>query len=320
LVGKIQEAKRTTFALGTIAHFSAFGRDAEKAIDHAVKRLNEIDDKFSVFKPGSEISEINAEAGKDPINISEDTFFLLDKAVEYSRLLEGTFDPTIRPLVDLWGIGSKKERIPTEREIAEKLRLVNYRDLELGTVEKTARLKNKGQSIDMGGIAKGYAADVIRDIFKGFNIESALIDLGGNIIVLGGKPDGTPWNVGIQDPFRTRGEHIGILKLVNKSIVTSGSYEKFFFKDEKMFHHIIDPGTGYPAKSRIVSATIISDDSLDGDGLSTGVYIMGVEKSMQLIESFTGIDAIFVTEDRRVYASSGIRNNFILTNDDFLRE
>jgi thiamine biosynthesis lipoprotein len=154
----------------------------------------------------------------------------------------------------------------------------------------------------------------------GFNIESALIDLGGNIYVHGAKPDGTPWNVGVQDPFKPRGEYIGILKLGDKSIVTSGSYEKYFVKDGEMFHHIIDPRTGYPANSRIVSATIISDDSLDGDGLSTGVYILGVEKSMKLIESLTGIDAIFVTEDRRVYATSGITNNFILTNDDFLRE
>lgn len=311
-------SEKSFYVLGTIIYLKAFGNNSEKAINEAIDRLSEIDDKMSAFKDTSEISRINKSAGINQEIVSSNTFSLIEDAIKYSQLSGGTFDPTIRPLVSLWGIGTKFERKPKEYEIKEKLKLVSYKDIILNKKDSTIGLKQRNQSIDVGGIAKGYAADEIIKIFKNHNIKSAIIDLGGNIFVLGNKENGLNWNVGIQDPFKVRGEHIGILSLKNKSVVTSGCYERFFMKDNEKFHHIIDPSTGYPSKSTVVSATIISDKSIDGDGLSTGVYIMGIEKAMNLIESISGIDAIFITEDKRVYATSGVKGNFNLTNDEYI--
>lgn len=303
--------------MGTIAQLKLFGKNSEKAVDSAVDRLNDIDDKLSVFKTYSEISQINSNAGGIPYIVSSDTFFLLDKSLGYSRLLDGTFDPTIRPVVALWQIGTENENIPEEKDIKEKLKLVNYNDIIMNYNEQSVLLKHKYESIDLGGIAKGYAADEVRNIFIKNHIKSALIDLGGNIFALGSKPDGTPWNIGIQDPVKPRGEFVGVLNLKNKSIVTSGNYEKYFIKEGKKYHHIIDPRNGYPSESNLMSATIISDDSLDGDGLSTGVYILGMDKAIKLIESMKGIDAIFITKDKEIYSTSGIRDNFTLTNNEY---
>ena len=306
---------KTSYALGTIINLRACGSNGEKAIEEAINKLNDIDDKMSAFKEDSEISRITSKAGINAEIVSKETYLVVKKAVEYSKILEGTFDPTIRPLVELWNIGTKEEVIPKKSQIEEILKLVNYNDVILDESNHSIMLKNKKQALDVGGIAKGFAADEVRDIFYKNNIKSALIDLGGNIFALGSKEDGTPWKVGIQNPFKPRGEFIGILSIKNKSVVTSGNYEKYFMKDGKKFHHIIDPKTGYPSQSKIISATIISDNSIDGDGLSTGVYILGIDKAMKIIEDIEGIDAIFITEDKKVYKTSHV-NKYIFTLTD----
>lgn len=312
------EVEKNSYALGTIINLKAIGNKAEKAITEAIERLNNIDDKMSAFKEYSDISKINSKSGVALEAINKDTFFVVKKAVEYSKILEGAFDPTIRPLVKLWNIGTNEERIPEKGKIEDTLKLVNYNDVILDESNQTIMLKNKEQALDVGGIAKGFAADEVRDIFYKNNIKSALIDLGGNIFALGSKKDGTPWRIGIQNPFKPRGEFVGILSVKNKSVVTSGNYERYFMKDGQRFHHILDPKTGYPSKSKIISATIISDNSIDGDGLSTGVYILGVDKSLNIIESIGGIDAIFITEDKKIYTTSGIdKNTFTLTDEEF---
>lgn len=272
---------------------------------------------MSAFKENSEISKINLNAGVVPEKVSNDTYFVVKNSIKYSNILEGTFDPTIRPLVKLWNIGAEKEFIPKKINIEEALKLVNYNDVILDESNHSVMLKNKKQALDVGGIAKGFAADEVRDIFYKHNIKSALIDLGGNIFALGSKADNTPWKVGIQNPLKPRGEHIGILSVADKSVVTSGNYERYFMKDGERFHHIIDPKTGYPSQSKIISATIISDNSIDGDGLSTGVYILGIDKALRIIEEIQGIEAIFITEDKKVYITSGIKDVFELTDEEF---
>lgn len=313
------EVVKSSYVLGTIINLKVFGKKGEKAIEKAIEKLNDIDDKMSAFKEYSEISKINSKAGGTREVVSKDTYFVVKKAVEYSKILEGTFDPTIRPLVKLWNIGTEEEAIPEKSQIEETLKFVNYNDVILDESNNSIMLKYKKQALDVGGIAKGFAADEVRDIFYKHKIKSALIDLGGNIFALGSKEDGTPWKVGIQNPFRPRGQHIGILSVKNKSVVTSGNYERYFVKDGQRFHHIIDPKTGYPSQSKIISATIISDNSIDGDGLSTGVYILGIDKAMEIIEEIEGIDAIFITEDKKVYKTSGIDKNILtLTDEEFI--
>ena len=314
---KKNELIKSSYVLGTLINLRAYGNKAEKAIDEALEKLNEIDDKMSAFKGNSEICKINSGAGIKAETVSDDTYFVVKKALEYSNILEGTFDPTIRPLVRLWGIGTKIEDVPEDSLIKKTLKYVDYRSVILDESNHSIMLENKKQALDVGGIAKGFAADKVRDIFLKNSIESALIDLGGNIFALGGKEDNTPWKVGIQNPFKPRGEFLGILSVKDKSIVTSGNYERYFMKDGKRFHHILNPNTGYPSESKIISATIISDDSIDGDGLSTGVYILGVNKALNIIEKLQGIEAILVTDEKKVYMTSGVNEFFVLTNEEF---
>lgn len=309
---------KSFYVLGTIVQLKVYGRKAEKAVAEVLERLNDIDDKMSVFKEYSEISKINLNAGQSPQKVSEDTYFVIKNAVKYSEISEGAFDPTIRPVVALWNIGTNKARVPNDSEIKEKLRLVNYKDIILNENEKSIKLNKRNQAIDVGGIAKGYAADEVKNVLIRNHIKSAIIDLGGNIFVLGRKEGGNLWRVGVQNPFKPRGEYVGIVDVGNKSVVTSGNYERYFMDGKRKLHHIIDPKTGHPSDSRVVSATIISDKSLDGDGLSTGVYIMGVEKALKLIESIEGVDAVFITEDKKVYCTTGIRENFSLENNEFI--
>jgi thiamine biosynthesis lipoprotein len=305
------------YCFGTILQLKAFGKNSEKAIEKAALRLTNMNDKMSVFKDYSEISKINFNAGGALQKVSKDTYYVIKKAVDYCKLSQGAFDITIRPIVRLWGIGREEERIPSEKEIEEKLKLVNYKDIVLDEESNSVGLMHESQEIDVGGIAKGYAADEVKKIFVKHKIKSAVINLGGNVYVLGNKTDGSPWKVGIQNPLGSQGEFVGTVSASNKSIVTSGNYERYFMMEGKKYHHILDTKTGYPSESEIISATIISDLSIDGDGLSTGVYILGVNRALELIESLKGIEAILITKEKKIHITSGIKGNFELHNKEF---
>lgn len=314
---KIFTISKSSYALGTIINLTIASIEDEEVIEKAFKRLAEIDDKLSAFKENSEISKIKSKAGIEPVIVSTDTYYVVKKSKEYSDMLCGAFDPTIRPLVEVWEESLKLEQLPSKDAIIEKLKLVNYKDIILDEEESSIMLKNSKQSIDLGGIAKGFAADEIRDIFNENKVKSGLIDLGGNVFAIGSKPDGTPWRIGIQSPKKSRGEYVGILNVINKSVVTSGNYEKYFIKDGRRIHHIIDPRTGEPSESRIISATIISDNSIVGDGVSTGAYIIGVSKATELINSIDGIEAIFITDDNKIHKTLGVDGIFTITDPDF---
>ncbi|KMT23237.1 FAD:protein FMN transferase [Clostridium cylindrosporum] len=317
---KLVPIVREFYVLGTIIKLTVYGKNAEKAIEEAIERLQEIDDKMSVFKNYSDISNVNANAGILPQKVDIDTYFVIKKAVEYSELSGGAFDPTIRPLMDLWGFGKGKGQVPGKYIIKEKLNFVNYKNIILNKEDHTVMLKNKGQAIDFGGIAKGYAADEVKNIFLRNSIKHALIDLGGNLFVLGKKIDKTFWNIGIQHPLRMRGEYVGVINAANKSIVTSGNYERYFMVDGKRFHHILDPRTGYPSENGVISATIVSDFSIDGDALSTCLYVMGANEGIKFLESIDGVDGIVITEDKKVYTTSRVKDNFKLLSDEFIYE
>jgi thiamine biosynthesis lipoprotein len=227
------------YCFGTILQLKAFGKNSEKAIEKAALRLTNMDDNLSVFKDYSEISKINLNAGGALQKVSKDTYYIINKAVDYCKLSQGAFDITIRPIVRLWGIGREEERIPSEKEIEEKLKLVNYKDIVLDEESNSVGLMHESQEIDVGGIAKGYAADEVKKIFVKHKIKSAVINLGGNVYVLGNKTDGSPWKVGIQDPLGSQGEFVGTVSASNKSIVTSGNYERYFRMEGKKYHHIL---------------------------------------------------------------------------------
>lgn len=316
----IQPYEKKFYSLGTIMTLTVFGKKGEKAVEEAQKKIMSIDDEMSVFKDHSEVARINKNAGGKLLPVSQDTYFVIKKAIKFCQLSQGTFDITIRPIIGLWATGSDKQRVPSQIEIDDKLKLVNYKDVILDEKNNAVGLKYKDQEIDLGGIAKGYAADQVKNIFLNKRIKSALINLGGNVFAMGKKLNGDAWKIGIQNPLSERGDFVGIISVMNKSVVTSGNYERYFNIDGKKFQHIIDSRTGYPSESKIISATIISDLSIDGDGLSTGVYILGINKALNLIGSLNGIEAIFITEDKKISVTSGMKDNFQLCNEEFIFE
>lgn len=311
----LEPTTRKFYALGTIIQLKAYGQKAQQSCDMAMNKIIEIENHLSVFKDFSEISRINQNAGIAPVKVSKDTYFVIKTAAKYSRISGGAFDPTIRPMVRLWGIQTDNARIPDKYEIDRDIKLVNYTDIILDDKNCTVMLRNKNQALDLGAIAKGFTADEVKNIFSKNAIKSALIDLGGNILAMGSKPGDTSWKIGIQDPLKRRGKFVGIISVTDKSVVTSGNYERYFMNQEKRFHHIINPMTGKPSENGIISATIISDYSIDGDALSTCAFVMGLKEGLLLAESIQGVDAIFITENKKIFTTAGIKNKFELTEN-----
>ena len=265
----------------------------------------------------SEISKINNMAGKDYVKVSEDTFYVIKESIEFSKISNDTFDISIGPIIDLWSIGTDSAKVPSKEEISDKLSLVDYKNILLDENTHSVKLNKENMKIDLGGIAKGYAADKIYKYLKEENLESALINLGGNVYALGTKKNNEPFSIGIQDPTKPRGNSIGNIKVSNKSVVTSGVYERYIEKNNKIYHHMINPHTGYPFENNLSSVTIISNNSMICDALSTTTFGLGLEKGMQLVENLDNVEAIFITKDKKIYLSSNLKNKFNLTDNSF---
>lgn len=292
-------------------------RMTEAHFDQIGALLTEIDEKMNRQLEGSEIDQVNRQAGRSEVKVSDETFLVLKSALDYARDSGGKFDPTIGPLVDLWGIGNEGASVPTPEHIKQALDLVSFQAVELDEHSKAVKLSNPGMSIDLGAIAKGYAADKVAEylIAQGFN--SAIIDLGGNILALGAKPDGSNWSIGIQDPEETRGDHLGILRVQDKTIVTSGVYERFFKEDDTIYHHILNTSSGYPVENDLLSVTIVTDTSMDADAMSTTVFALGLEEGRRYIEQKGDAEAIFVLRNKDVHITSGLQGNFTLSNSAY---
>nr|WP_208459833.1 FAD:protein FMN transferase [Clostridium botulinum] len=312
-----EPVSRETYLMGTIINIKAYGKNADKAVQASVDKISDIENKMSLNISTSEVNKINKNAGIAPVKVSKNTFDVVKASLIYSEKSKGSFDITVEPLVSLWGIGTDKARIPSKDEISNALKLINYKDVIINEKESTVMLKRKGQAIDLGAIAKGYTADELKKVLLNYNVSSAFLSLGGNVYVLGNKPDKTPWKIGVQNPLEPRGDYLGIVSVSDKSVVTSGNYERFFERNGKRYHHIFDTKTGYPAEKGLISVSIISDKSIDGDALSTSVYTLGLDEGKKLIESLKGVEAIFVTNDKKVYITSGLKDTFKLTNTDF---
>ncbi|MBS5939832.1 FAD:protein FMN transferase [Clostridium sartagoforme] len=308
---------KTEILMGTPVSVTLYDSNDAKILDKVFNKVKELESTLSINENGTLIDEINENAGIKPVKVDDDTYTLIEKGLEYAKLSHGLFDISIGPIVKLWNIGLPEARVPSLEEIQAKLPLVNYQDVELNNSDKTVYLKNQGMMLDLGGIAKGYTADVISNILTNEGVESAIINLGGNVFTHGKKVDGSDWKIGIQDPFSERGGIIGTLTTSNKSVVTSGIYERYIEEDGVRYHHILNPSTGYPYDNEIAGITIVSDKSIDGDALSTSVFAMGVEEGMKFVNTQSGIDAIFVTKDNKIYLTNEVKNIFKLTNSDF---
>ena len=315
--GDSKPLKESRIHMGTIVSVTLYDHKDTKIIDEVFKRVEDLESKLSINAEGTEIDKVNEAAGKEAVKVSEDAFLNIKKSLEYSRASEGSFDISIGPLVKLWSIGLPEAKVPTEEEIQEAIKLIDYTKVHLNEEERTVFLEEEGMMLDLGSVAKGYTADVIAEILRSHGVKNALIDLGGNVLALGENPEGRPWNIGVQNPEDTRGEIIGHLSVENKSIVTSGIYERYIEHDGKKYHHLLNPFTGYPYDNELMSVTIISEKSVDGDGRSTSVFSKGLQGGLAFVEGMEEVEAIFITKDRKVYTTSGLKDNFIITNTDF---
>ncbi|MGL6172994.1 MAG: FAD:protein FMN transferase [Cellulosilyticaceae bacterium] len=309
--------RRTQFMMGTSITISLYDHQDDAILDEAFALVEDLENQLSINKSNTLLDEVNDNSGIQPIPINESMFEVIQKGLYYSELTDGSFDITVGPLVKLWNIGFPDARVPSSNEIIKALPLVDYTLVSLDEVNKTAYLSQSGMMLDLGGIAKGYTADEIVDLLQSHGVNHAIVDLGGNVYTLGTKVDGSSWKVGVQDPFNPRGDIIGSLPTSNKSIVTSGIYERYLEEDGKKYHHILDPSTGYPFDNEIAGVTIVSDYSIDGDALSTSVFSKGIQDGLTFVESLEGIDAIFISTDKKVYVTEGLKNEFNLTNDTF---
>lgn len=308
---------RTELTMGTVVKITLFDGGSEEVLDKAFNRIGEIEDLVSVNKEGTELDKLNENSGIKPVKLSDTSYDIINKGLYYTKLSKGGYDLTIGPLVKLWSIGLPEAKVPTQEEINQAISKIDYSKVEINPDTKEVFLTEKGMSIDLGSIAKGYATDEVVDILKTEGVKSAIIDLGGNIYALGLKEGNKNWNIGIQNPFDDRGSAIGSLQVSDKTVVTSGVYERYIEKDGIKYHHILNPTTGYPYDTEIQGVSIIADKSIDGDALSTLIFTKGIDEGLELVESLKGVDAIFITNEKKVYITEGLRGNFKITNEDF---
>ncbi|MCL2008766.1 MAG: FAD:protein FMN transferase [Treponema sp.] len=300
------------FALNTVCTITLFDEGEIQIYREIFTRIREIEEKMSLFIVESEINLINNSAGLNPVRVSEEVFAVVERALYFAELSNGAFDPTVGPLVKLWDIGADEPVPPSREEIDAILPLINWRNVDLDHINQTIFLNSPGMALDLGAISKGYAADEAASIIRGAGLPQAIVNLGGNIMTIGEKPDGTLWLVGIQNPLEEIWDYLGILETGEKTIVTSGLYERYFYFEEEFYHHIFSPTTGYPAQSGLLSVTIITDKSMDADALSTAVFVLGYSEGRALVESLTGVEAIFILEDRTIRHTAGV--DFTLTD------
>lgn len=314
----VQPIAETYFIFDTIVNVKIYDNRATKQnLEEIDALLKNIDQKINRQLEGSEIYQVNKNSGVAAVQVSEETYTLVAKAIDYAKRTNGMFDPAIGNLVSLWNIGHEGAHVPEPKEIDEAKRFCDYRKIELNEANREIYLQEKGMSIDLGSIGKGYAADKIYEYLADQGFSSAIIDLGGNVYAMGQKPGNQKWTIGIQDPDQERGNSIGKIKVEDKTIVTSGIYERFFIENGKLYQHILDPRTGYPVDNEISSVTIVTNSSTDADALSTTLFVLGIKDGLAFIENTPDTEALFITKDKKLYASSGFKELLNKTNDSY---
>lgn len=310
--------KGTFFIFDTIVNVSIYDSRATKQnVEDIEALLEEIDNKISRTNSDSEIYKVNTNSGVAPVQVSADTFNLVSIAIDYAKRTNGLLDPSIGRLVTLWNIGHEGAHVLPIEEIAPMQQLCDYRKIELNKEKHEIYLQEKGMEIDLGSYGKGYAADAVYDYLADQGFNSAIIDLGGNVFAMGQKPNGEDWNIGIQDPTEERGNPIGSIRVNDKTVVTAGIYERYFIEDGKFYPHIINPKTGYPVDNNISSVTIVTDRSTDADTIDTALVLLGIEEGLKFVENIPNAEVLFITKDKKLYASSGFKKMLNKTNDSY---
>lgn len=303
----------TTYSMGSYVQQSVYGKNKEAAAKLAANEIAELENKISWRIAGSEVERLNLNAGTDFIEIDEDVYLLLSTARDVASKSDGAFDVTIAPLSRLWNFDSEEQFIPNKDSIEKAAQDVNYRNVLMQENNKVA-LKTELTAIDLGAVGKGAACDKAAEVYKELGVSNAVISVGGSVGVYGKKAFGQPWVIGVRNPD---GEGVmGEISIREGFVSTSGSYEKFFISDDVLYHHLLDPQTGYPADSGLLSVTVVAETGALSDMLSTACFVLGYEKGVALLESYNA-DAVFITEDKKVYVSDGLKGKFKITNESY---
>lgn len=284
--------------------------DVFKKIDHLTNRFPE--NKPVASSPG-DVLKINGSAGLKPVQVSADTIRIIQRSQYYAGLTGGAFDVSIGPVMDSWGFGNNQQYVPADEEIGRALSLVDYGKVEVDPGKATVFLTEPGMSLDLGGVAKGYAMDEAVKALREVGMKHALINAGGCVYALGTRPDGEPWRVGIQDP-RSSGDIVAILSLKDSAAVTSGDYQRYFEQEGVLYHHIIDPSTGKQARE-LIQTTVVSESATDADILSTALFVLGPRRGMSFVEDLPGTGAVLIGPDKVVLATANLNNQLTFTGD-----
>lgn len=306
--GNQEPISKTGFYFDTVITITLYDKSQESLLDECFAMADRYEHLFSATLPDSDIARINAAEG-EPVTVSDETIDLLEQGIAYGDLSDGRFEITIGALSSLWDFSKNTVVVPNQDDIEAALQTVNYHGILLNG--NTVTVTDPDTRIDLGGIAKGYIADQMKTYLCEQGVTSGIINLGGNVLVIGSKTDGTAYTIGIQKPFEDTGSAIASLKITDQSVVSSGVYERYFEKDGTLYHHILDPQTGYPYQNDLLGVSIICDSSVDGDALSTTAFSMGLKEGMKFIESLPDTEAIFITEDYEIHTSSGIKEDML---------
>ena len=295
----------TFFAMDTVMDFTIYGESG--LIDQSESLIASLESLVSVTDADSELYAINQTGSS---MLTEEASSLMEQALEICCRTDGALDLSIYPIVRAWGFTTGSYQVPDEAEIQALLPLVDYRKIQYDAATGTVTLP-EGMEIDLGSVAKGYAGQLVAQMLRDNGVESALLNFGGNVQTVGTKPDGSPWQIGIKDP---QGEDaMMVLSVEDQAVVTSGGYERYFEQDGQTYWHIMDPSTGHPADSGLISVTIVGDEGVVCDGLSTALFVMGLEKAADLWAQSGDFEAVFVTASGEVYITEGLRDHFALT-------
>lgn len=302
-----QKAAADVFAMDTYMSVTAYGSKSQKAVKKAEEEIKRLDSMWSTGKKNSEINRLNQ---KKELKVSDETVSLLKRASAVWEETDGVFDITVYPLMKLWGFPTKQYQVPKDSEIQEILSSgIGMGHVKIGKDGNTVKLGSKTE-IDLGGIAKGYTSQKISKIFKEYGVKSGVVSLGGNVQTIGKKTDGQYWKVGIQSPNESM-DMVGTYQSADEAVITSGGYERYFEKNGKVYHHILDPETGRPSQKDLISVTVISEDGTLADALSTTLFIMGKDKALDFWKKNSDrFNVILVDKDSKIYISQGIEGRF----------
>lgn len=310
-----QSDRRARLYMGATMEFNIACSDkssflVKEAADMAESRISALEGMLSIFEETSVVSKINSDNKKRVVKVPPELFRLVERAKEYHALTEGAFDITVEPLTEIWGFGPEKGPVPDTQAISGILPYVGLDKIRLDDKNKTLIFDDPRIRMDFGGLAKGYAVDEAVRIFKGYGITGGLVNMGGDLYCMGANSGGKDWSIGIRDPENKK-KVLAVLKIREKAIATSGSYENFYIYNDKKYAHVIDPRSGHTVTNGIMSATIIADDCATADALATAVFVIGEEKGLALIERLSGIECFIVMKKeggKRYAMSSGMEN------------